>query len=82
MFTVKELKEAIANLPDDMEVIVQADPEGNNYRRCYTVDPNCVFDENNWCVYSLEWTAKEACRTPEEWDEIRNRPKCLVIAPE
>ena len=68
--TVKELKEQIENLPDDMEVILQKDAEGNGYSPLSDVDSNCVYiPETTWYggMYSLDWTADYACMTDEEW---------------
>ena len=40
---VKELKEAIANLPDEMEVVLQKDSEGNGYSPLSDVDTDAVY---------------------------------------
>lgn len=45
--TVKELKLALANLPenfDDLNVILQGDPEGNDYHQCQGIGGMVVDD--------------------------------------
>ena len=82
--TVKELKEAIANLPNEMEVVLQKDSEGNGYSPLSVVDPNAVYiPETPWYgdVYSMEWTADDACMSDEEWEEIKSKPRTLILAP-
>jgi len=82
--TVKELKEAIANLPDEMEVVLQKDSEGNGYSPLSDVDPDAVYvPDSTWSgdVYSMDWTADDACMTDEEWEEIKSKPRTLILAP-
>lgn len=70
--TVKELKEAIAELPDDMEVILQKDGEGNGYSPLSGADPNAVYIPNNvWPM--VETLTDEILRMTEikrEYDAI------------
>lgn len=44
MMTVKQLRESLANIPDDVVLILQKDDEGNGYRYMrgidYAVPPN------------------------------------------
>lgn len=82
--TVKQLKEAIANLPDDMEVIMQRDSEGNGYSPLSCVDTEAVYlSDTTWSgdVYFMEWGAKGSCKTDEEWEEIKAKPRSLVLEP-
>lgn len=83
-FTIKDLKEAVKDLPDDMQVILQGDSEGNSYRVCAGVDPNAIYvPDSSWDgdVYDTEWTADECCLEEDEWEEMKAGPKCLVIFP-
>ena len=53
---VKELKEQIANLPDDMEVVLQKDAEGNGYSPLSGADPDAVYiPDSTWSgdVFSI-----------------------------
>lgn len=82
--TVKELKEEIANFSDDMEVILQKDAEGNGYSPLWEVDPDAVYiPETTWYghVYSMDWTADDADMEDEEWEEIKKKPRALILHP-
>jgi len=82
--TVKELKEAIANLPDEMEVVLQKDSEGNGYSPLAGADPDAVYiPDSTWSgdVYSIEWTADDACMSDEEWEDIKSKPRTLILQP-
>ncbi len=81
---IKELKEIIANLPDEMEVILQKDAEGNGYSPLEEADPDAVYiADSTWSgdVYSMEWSADDACMTEKEWKEIKSMPRALILAP-
>ncbi len=81
---IKELKEAIGNLPDDMEVIIQKDSEGNDYSPLRGVDPDAVYiPKTTWYgdVYSMNWKADDACVTDEEWEEIKSKSRSLILYP-
>lgn len=80
---VKELKEIIDNLPDDMEVILQRDAEGNGYEGLRCVDPDCLMREFGYeCeVYSTEWSADDAGFEEDEWEEFKKQPRVLVLSP-
>lgn len=81
---IKELKDAIKDLPDDMEVILQKEAEGNGYSPLYDVDPYCVYiPESTWSgyVYSIYWTADDAIMSEEEWDQLKKEPRSLVLYP-
>lgn len=70
--TVKELKVEIENLPDDMEVILQKDSEGNGYSPLEGVDSDAVYvPENGYSgdAYDVSWSADDADMDEEEWEE-------------
>ncbi len=82
--TVKELKKALKNLPDGMEIILQKDAEGNGYSPLSYIDSDAVYiPETTWHgdVYSMKWTADDACMTEEKWKEIKLKPRALILAP-
>ena len=82
--TVKDLKEAIANLPNEMEVVLQKDSGGNDYSPLSGADPNAVYiEETGFCgkVYSMDWTADDACMTGNEWEEVKSKPRTLILYP-
>ena len=82
---VKELKEALEELPDDMEVILQKDAEGNGYSPLADADPDCIyFPETTWYgeVRSLRHSAEDHCLEEDEWEDMkRDNPRALVLAP-
>ena len=81
---IKELKELIANLPDEMEIILQKDSEGNGYSPCAGGDPDCVYEEETtWSgdVYDPSWTAEDTDMEEEDWAKIQQKPRVLVLYP-
>ena len=80
----KELYEIIKDLPDDTEIILQKDSEGNDCSPLAGADPNCIYiPENTWSgtVYSTELTAEDFGLDEDEWDEMNTNPKVLVLYP-
>ena len=81
---IKELKEEIKNLPDEMEVILQKDSEGNGYSPLFGTDSDAVYiPETNWYgdVYSMDWCADDACMDDKEWEQIKLLPRALILYP-
>jgi len=81
---VKELKESIKDLPDDMEVILQKDAEGNGYSPLWGADSDAVYiPETTWYgnVYSMDWSADDACMEEKEWEELKKKPRALILHP-
>lgn len=81
---MKQLKEVIKNLPDDMEIIMQKDAEGNGYSPLEGIDSDCVYvPESSYSgsVYRTRWSAEEACMTDTEWEEMKRKPRSLVFYP-
>ena len=81
---VKELLEVLAGVDPEAEVILQKDAEGNGYSPLHVADPDAVYvSDCTWSgdVYSMEWSADDACKTEEEWNTIKAMPRCVVLAP-
>lgn len=81
---IKELKEAIESLPDNMEVILQKDAEGNGYSPLEGFDPDCVYiPETTWSgeIYDTNWSAGDSLMDEEEWEKMKSKPKCLLLFP-
>ena len=78
---VKQLKEIIQDLPDNMEIIIQRDPEGNSFTPLDDADPNCIHLQRSNEVYSTLWDHNDAMMEKEEWEEFLQRPKTLVLSP-
>lgn len=82
--TVKDLKEVLKDLPDDMEIILQKDAEGNGYSPLDDADADVVYVPiTTWYgeVYPMYWSADEADMEEEEWEEIKAKPRALVLGP-
>ncbi len=81
---VKELKEYIKNLPDDMEVILQKDSEGNGYSPLSVVDSEARYvPDSTWSgnVFFDEWSAEDNCMDDDEFKEMRKLPQSLILTP-
>ena len=81
------MKEFLNSLPvemDEAELICQKDGEGNGYSPLNGMAINTVYiPETTWSgeVYELDWTADDADMEEEEWEEIKKKPKCIVLYP-
>ena len=74
----------INNLPDDMEVILQKDSEGNGYSPLCDVDTDAVYiPDSTWsgAVYNMSWSAYDACMDEEDWENIKAKPRALILYP-
>jgi len=84
---VKELKERLKGIDDNMPVILQIDPEGNGYHVLHYVDPDCVTEAVDLYfvedIYSTQWSYEEAgFENEEDWEDFKKENiKCLVLAP-
>lgn len=81
---VGELKKYIKDLPDEMEVIIQKDGEGNGFSPLSGLDSNAVYiPDSTWdgYVYSMSWTSDDACVGEEEWEGIKSNPRSLILVP-
>jgi len=81
---VRELKDYIENLPDEMEVILQKDSEGNGYSPLSDADADANYvPTSTWSgeVYFDEWSAEDCCLGITEWKEMRSKPKSLILTP-
>jgi hypothetical protein len=84
MMTVKELKEALENMPDDMQVIIQKDAEGNGYSPLAGTDSDCIYiADNTWSgeVYDTSWSHYDAGMPKAQWKGILKNPRCLILHP-
>ena len=81
---VKQLKEAIKDLPDDMEVLLQKDSEGNGYSPLRGAAPDCIYvADNRWegQVYNTDDSAADNCMEENEWEELKTGPRSLILHP-
>lgn len=81
---IKELKEAIKNLPDDMEVIMQKDSEGNGYSPLSDLTADAVYiPETTWFgeVFFLKDADEDDDMDESELEELKNHKKSLILCP-
>lgn len=83
---VKDLKKAIENLPDDMEVIMQKDSEGNGYSPLSNVNSDAVYiPETTWFgeVFFLNETDEDEDNEMDEseLEELNNHKRSLILIP-
>lgn len=81
--TVGELIKRLSKLPPELEVILQADPEGNGYDKLRDIDANCIVDLREQTSWSTNWNHEDAgFETEKEWDSFkRYNSKCVILAP-
>lgn len=79
-----DLKKIIEHLPDDMEIIIQKDSEGNGFSPLSEVDYNCIYiPDTTWygTVYSKEFSAGDMLMSEERWEELKKKPSVCVLVP-
>jgi predicted Abi (CAAX) family protease len=79
-----DLKKIIEHLPDDMEIIIQKDSEGNDFSPLSEVDDNCIYiPDSTWSgdVYSKEFSADDMLMSEDEWEEMKKKPSVCVLVP-
>jgi hypothetical protein len=78
---IKELKEIIQELPDDMEVILSNDEEGSFYFPAQGFSDTMIYDEGN--VRATEMTAEEnGFESEEEFEKyIEQHNRALILYP-
>jgi len=83
--TVAEFIIELQKLDQNKIIIVQKDAEGNDYSPLEGCDEDNIYKANStWSsdVFSIEWSAEEACMEEEEWEEFKNEmPGCVVLWP-
>ncbi len=80
MMTVKELKFLIEDLPDEMEIIMQKDAEGNGYSPLSKLDTDSVYiPENTWSGEVIN--VKELLEDTKEFEGVLVKSPCLLLIP-
>ena len=68
---VKELIESLSLFPDDADVMLQTDSEGNGYAKLIGVDVAIWKDDEIYC-----------CLEENVWKDIKDyAPRCAVLYP-
>ncbi len=81
---VKELIECLLALNPESDVILQKDSEGNGYSPLRGADDDCVYMPDTTYsgnVYSMDWSADDACLDYDQWEKIKAKPRCVVLYP-
>ena len=75
---VSELIEILKTLPQEHDVILQKDPEGNGYDTASGA--SVVVYTSDRDVYNLDWSADDACfDSEEEWEEFKKTEQKVVV---
>lgn len=79
----KELMAALQEYPDDAEIILQKDGEGNWYSPLEGIDSGWYFAENTWSGEFIgeSSTAEDNCQSDVEYNEMKLTPKSIVLFP-
>ena len=81
---VCELIENLSKLDPQSELVMQNDAEGNGYSPLAGIDSNAWYvAENDYSgqVYSERWSAEDCDLEEDEWKEMRQQRKCVVLFP-
>lgn len=82
---VKELIAKLEQMPQDIEVLLQTDAEGNGYEELRFIDEDVIMTQSGYNIeiMSINWTAEEAgFDSEEEWKEYQSQhPQCCVLSP-
>lgn len=77
---VRELKFLIEDLPDDMEIILQKDAEGNGYSPLSELNNEMIYiPDNTWSGEVL--SVKELLEDTKEFQGVLVKPRCLLLIP-
>ncbi len=83
---VKDLLEKLKTLDPEMEVILQKDAAGNGFSPLAGADPDCIYvAHTTWSgdVYGADesYDEYEDFMDEEEWKEMIQKPRALVLYP-
>lgn len=80
---VSELIEYLLGFDPETEVILQRDSEGNGFSPLAGVDVGYYVPDSTWSghFYDPDWTDEDNCMDDDEFAEMQNRPKSIVLFP-
>lgn len=83
---VSELVAKLLELPQELEVILQKDAEGNGYSPLSDVDADEIYvceSTYHGDVFQDSWTHEEAgFPSPSEWESFKeDHVRCVVLSP-
>lgn len=76
---VRDLIVELTKMNQELDIILQKDSEGNGYSLISWADPDCIYEDGE--VWSIYWTANDACMDAEEWQEFLKKDRCCVLYP-
>lgn len=77
-----DFRKATKDFPDNMELVLQGDSEGNYYQDMRGVDNNCIWDEDCETVLTTTWSAGDCCMEEEDWETLKEeKDRILVLFP-
>ena len=74
---VKDLRDALKDLPDDMVIILQNAEEDNEYSPLHGADPDCIYCKGE--VYPPDWKFADDGFTAREIIKLLKNNKVLVL---
>jgi len=81
---VSELIKLLEKLPQDSEVIMQGDAEGNSYSPLSEISGDAIYvPATTWNgdVYPTDLSAEDNCLGDDEWEKLKTEPRCCVLFP-
>lgn len=84
MITVGMLIEQLKMYDPEMDIVIQKDSEGNGFSPMAGADPNGVYVAESAYggqVFDAEWSADDCGFEEEEWNELLDQPRTLIIYP-
>lgn len=81
--TKKELIEAIADYPDDAQIIIQKDGEGNSYSPMYCADIGYYVPATTWSgeFYGTDLSPDDCAMDNEEHERLTTNHLAIVFVP-
>jgi hypothetical protein len=79
----KQLIEYLQQFPDDTEIVLQKDAEGNGYSPLAGADHGYYVPDSTWSgdFYDKNWDASDCGMDDEYWENIYNGPSTIVLFP-
>jgi len=78
-----ELIKYLKGFDPETEIVLQKDSEGNGYSPLAGVDDGYYVPDSTWSgdFYDPSFTADDCCMDDDEFAEMQNRPRSIVLYP-
>jgi len=79
----KELIDYLKGFDPETEIVLQSDAEGNGYSPLAGADDGYYVPDSTWSgdFYDPSYTADDCCMDDDEFAEMQNRPRSIVLYP-